>query len=140
MKIVIIEDEILTAEDLKHDLQSLNYGIEVIAILPTVTQSIEYFSTNVDYNLIFSDIQLGDGYSFEIFKKVSVNSPIIFCTAYNQYALKAFENSGIDYILKPFDKISIDHSLEKYRLLKEKLCAPQFDYSNLSALLLPKVN
>jgi len=140
MKIVIIEDEILTAEDLKHDLQSLNYGIEVIAILPTVNQSIEYFSTNVDYNLIFSDVQLGDGYSFEIFKKVSVYSPIIFCTAYNQYALEAFENNGIDYILKPFDKISIAHSLEKYRLLKGKFSSPQFDYSKLSALLLPKVN
>lgn len=139
MKIVIIEDEILTAEDLKHDLQSLNYGIEVIAILPTVTQSIEYFSTNVDYNLIFSDVQLGDGYSFEIFKKVSVNSPIIFCTAYNQYALQAFENNGIDYILKPFDKKSIAHLLEKYRLLKEKFCTPPIDYTNLSASLLPKV-
>jgi len=139
MKIVIIEDEILTAEDLRHDLQSLNYGIEVTAILPTVTQSIEYFSTNVDYNLIFSDIQLGDGYSFEIFKKVSVKSPIIFCTAYNQYALEAFENNAIDYILKPFDKISIAHSLEKYRLLKEKFSTPQVDYSNLSASLLPKV-
>ena len=120
-------------------MQSLNYGIEVTVILPTVSQSIEYFSTNVDYNLIFSDIQLGDGYSFEIFKKVSVNSPIIFCTAYNQYALEAFENNGIDYILKPFDKISIAHSLEKYRLLKEKFSAPQIDYSNLSASLLPKV-
>jgi two-component system, LytTR family, response regulator LytT len=139
MKIVIIEDEILTAEDLRHDLQSLNYGIEVTVILPTVSQLIEYFSTNVDYNLIFSDIQLGDGYSFEIFKKVSVNSPIIFCTAYNQYALEAFENNGIDYILKPFDKISIAHSLEKYRLLKEKFSVPQIDYSNLSASLLPKV-
>jgi DNA-binding LytR/AlgR family response regulator len=68
-----------------------------------------------------------------------VNSPIIFCTAYNQYALEAFENNGIDYILKPFDKISIAHSLEKYRLLKEKFSAPQIDYSNLSASLLPKV-
>jgi two-component system response regulator LytT len=140
MKIVIIEDEILTAEDLRHDLTSLNCGIEVTAILPTVTQSIEYFSTNFDYNLIFSDIRLADGYSFEIFKKVSVNSPIIFCTAYNQYALEAFINNGIDYIMKPFDKISIAQSLEKYRLLKEKLSAPQFDYTKLSALLLPKIN
>ena len=140
MKIVIIEDEILTAENLRHDLTSLNFGIEVTAILPTVTQAIEYFSTNVDYNLIFSDIQLGDGYSFEIFKKVSVNSPIVFCTAYNQYALEAFINNGIDYILKPFDKISLAQSLEKYRLLKEKFSAPQIDYSKLSYSLLPKMN
>jgi DNA-binding LytR/AlgR family response regulator len=140
MKIVIIEDEILTAEDLRYVLQSLNSGIVVTAILPTVTQSIEYFSTNADYDLIFSDIQLGDGYSFEIFKKVSVNSPIIFCTAYNQYALEAFENNAIDYILKPFEKIRIVQSLEKYHLLKEKFSAPQIDYSKLSALLLPKMN
>jgi len=140
MKIVVIEDEILTAKNLIHDLTSLNYGIEVIAILPTVTQSIEYFSTNMGHHLIFSDIRLGDGYSFEIFKKVSVNSPVIFCSAYNEYALEAFKNNGIDYILKPFDKISIAHSLEKYRLLKENFSAPQIDYSKLSALLLPKLN
>jgi DNA-binding LytR/AlgR family response regulator len=139
MKIVIIEDEILTAEDLRHVLQSLNSGIVVTAVLPTVSQSIDYFSTNADYDLIFSDIQLGDGYSFEIFKKVSVNSPIIFCTAYNQYALEAFENNGIDYILKPFDKISIAQSLEKHRLLREKFRTPQIDYSKLSDSLLPKV-
>jgi two-component system response regulator LytT len=140
MKIVIIEDEILTAKNLIHDLTSLNFGIEVNAILPTVTQSIEYFSTNVDHNLIFSDIRLGDGYSFEIFKKVSLKSPIIFCTAYNQYALEAFKSNGIDYILKPFNKISIAQSLEKYRLLKENFSAPQIDYGKLSALLLPKLN
>jgi DNA-binding LytR/AlgR family response regulator len=139
MKIVIIEDEILTAEDLRHNLQELNAGIEVTAILPTVTQSIEYFSTNVDYDLIFSDIGLGDGYSFEIFKKLSVNSPIIFCTAYNQYALEAFENNAIDYILKPFDKFIIAQSIKKYRLLKEKFKASQIDYNKFSALLLPKV-
>ena len=140
MKIVVIEDEILTAKNLIHDLTSLNYGIEVIAILPTVTQSIEYFSTNMGHHLIFSDIRLGDGYSFEIFKKVSVNSPVIFCSAYNEYALEAFKNNGIDYILKPFNKISIAQSLEKYRLLKENFSAPQIDYSKLSALLLPKLN
>ena len=140
MKIVVIEDEILTAKNLIHDLTSLNYGIEVIAILPTVTQSIEYFSTNMGHHLIFSDIRLGDGYSFEIFKKVSVNSPVIFCSAYNEYALEAFKHNGIDYILKPFDKISIAQSLKKYRFLKEKFNAPQMDYSRLSALLLSKLN
>ena len=97
--------------------------------MPNLSQSIEYFSTNVDFDFIFSDIQLGDGYSFEIFKKVSVNSPIIFCTAYNQYALEAFENNGIDYILKPFDKISIAQSHEKHRLMREKFRTPQIDYN-----------
>jgi hypothetical protein len=140
MKIVIIEDEILNAEDLSDYLTSLNPDIEIIAILPTVAQSIEYFSTNSDYCLIFSDIQLGDGYSFEIFKKVRVNSPIVFCTAYNRFALEAFENNGIDYILKPFSKISIAKALYKYQLLKEKFSAPQIDFNKLSSVLSPKIS
>jgi two-component system response regulator LytT len=140
MKIVIIEDEKLTAKDLSYVLTSLNSGIEIMATLPTVTQSIEYFSTNSDYNLIFSDIQLGDGRSFDIFKKVSVNSPIIFCTAYNQYAMEAFKNNGIDYITKPFDKTSVALALNKYHSLKEKFSASQIDYTKLSAALLPKMS
>ena len=117
MKVVIIEDEIFTAEDLRDDLQAINPAIEVLAILPTVKESIQYFSKNYDYDLIFSDIQLGDGQSFEIFKQVSVAAPIIFCTAYNQYALEAFKANGIDYILKPFDKNSIAQALNKYQIL-----------------------
>ena len=87
MKIIIIEDEIMTAEDLQDDLLSLKMGIEIMAVLPTVKGAIDYFSNHHDYDLIFSDIQLGDGQSFEIFKKISINAPIIFCTAYDQYAL-----------------------------------------------------
>ncbi len=139
MKIVIIEDEELTAKELIYNLTSLNAGVEIMATLPTVAQSIEYFSTNSDYNLIFSDIRLGEGHAFEIFKNVKVNSPIIFCTAYDQYALEAFKNNGIDYIIKPFDKTSIAIALNKYRLLEEKFSAPRADFSKLSALLLPKI-
>lgn len=140
MKIIIIEDEIFTAEDLRDDLQAINPAIEVLAILPTVKESIQYFSKNHDYDLIFSDIQLGDGQSFEIFKQVSVAAPIIFCTAYNQYALEAFKANGIDYILKPFDKNSIVQALNKYQILKEKLQSPAVNYENILALLKPQSN
>lgn len=130
MKIVIIEDEILTAEDLQDDLLSLKMGIEIMAVLPTVKEAINYFSNHHDYDLIFSDIQLGDGQSFEIFKKIPINAPIIFCTAYDQYALEAFKTNGIDYILKPFDKKSISQSLSKYHLLKEKMSSPLTELQN----------
>ncbi len=135
MKIVIIEDEIFTAEDLRDDLQAINPAIEVMAILSTVKESILYFTKNSDYDLIFSDIQLGDGQSFEIFRQVNIAAPIIFCTAYNQYALEAFKANGIDYILKPFDKNSIAQALNKHQFLKEKLQSPALNYENIFAQL-----
>lgn len=140
MKVIIIEDEIFTAEDLRDDLQAINPAIEVLAILPTVKESIQYFSQNHDYDLIFSDIQLGDGQSFDIFKQVSVAAPIVFCTAYNQYALDAFKVNGIDYILKPFDKNSIAEALNRHQFLKEKLQSSAVNYENILALLKPQTN
>lgn len=140
MKVIIIEDEIFTAEDLRDDLQAINPAIEVLAILPTVKESIQYFSQNHDYDLIFSDIQLGDGQSFDIFKQVSVAAPIVFCTAYNQYALDAFKVNGIDYILKPFDKNSIAEALNRHQFLKEKLQSSAINYENILALLKPQTN
>jgi DNA-binding LytR/AlgR family response regulator len=71
--------------------------------------------------LIFSDIQLPDGLSFEIFKRIPISVPVIFCTAYDQYALKAFGANGIDYLLKPFSKDSVSKAIDKYRLLKKPL-------------------
>lgn len=140
MKVIIIEDEIFTAEDLRDDLQAINPAIEVLAILPTVKESIQYFSQNHDYDLIFSDIQLGDGQSFDIFKQVSVAAPIVFCTAYDQYALDAFKVNGIDYILKPFDKNSIAEALNRHQFLKEKLQSSAVNYENILALLKPQTN
>jgi len=139
MKIVIIEDEILTAEDLRDDLTALNAGIEIIATLPTVNHAIEYFSSNSNYDLIFSDIQLGDGHAFDIFKKISVNAPIIFCSAYHEFTMEAFKNKGIDYIMKPFDRPTLAKALEKYHFLKEKLIPRQSDFRQLPDSSLPKV-
>ena len=120
MNIVIIEDEFLTANDLAETLKQVDPGINIIAILKTVEESIKFFETNTDIDLIFSDIMLGKKLSFRIFEKVKNTAPIIFCTAFNEYALEAFDANGIDYLLKPFDKNKISGALEKYRMLKWK--------------------
>lgn len=121
MKVVIIEDEQLTAADLQDILQRIRPDIEVVAILPSVKESILYFQNKPMPDLIFSDIQLGDGLSFDIFTDVNISTPIIFCTAYNEYALHAFKTNGIHYILKPFDETAIRGAIEKYELLKSSL-------------------
>jgi two-component system, LytTR family, response regulator LytT len=118
MKIVIIEDEKLTADDLAETILKINPKVHITAILNSVTESISWFQRNEKPDLIFSDIQLGDGLCFEIFKAVSVTVPVIFCTAYDEYALNAFKANGIDYILKPFTKRSVGSALERYNNLK----------------------
>lgn len=118
MTIVIIEDERLTAEDLKDIILQTEPTAEVTATLTSVKESIAYFRTHPTPDLIFSDIQLGDGLSFDIFQEIDVKAPIIFCTAYNEYALNAFETNGIHYILKPFDENAIINAIEKYKNLQ----------------------
>lgn len=120
MKIVIIEDEKLTADDLAETILKIVPDAKIISVLHSVSTAISWFLKNDDPDLIFSDIQLGDGLSFEIFKKISTNVPVIFCTAYDEYALKAFDANGIDYILKPFDKSTIEAAFNKYNRLKNK--------------------
>lgn len=114
MKIAIIEDEKLTAKDLENIILEVMPSAEIIAVLYSVSQAVAYFKQNKAPDLIFSDIQLGDGLSFDIFKEININTPIIFCTAYDEYALNAFKINGIDYILKPFDQSAIQSALEKY--------------------------
>jgi two-component system, LytTR family, response regulator LytT len=126
MKIVIIEDEKLTAKDLAKTIRGIDSDIEIIALLHSVEEAIDFFKTKHELDLIFSDIELGDGLSFEIFEKFNNGTPIIFCTAFNEYALEAFKAFGIDYLLKPFSKNTVEKSLEKYHSLKEKF-APQED-------------
>jgi two-component system, LytTR family, response regulator LytT len=121
MKIVIIEDEKLFADDLAETILKVIPDCTISALLYSVKSAISWFHKNEQPDLIFSDIQLGDGLSFEIFKKIPTNAPVIFCTAYDEYALKAFDANGIDYILKPFDKSKIEAALNKYKKLKDKL-------------------
>ncbi len=120
MRIVIIEDEKLTADDLSETILKVVPDAQIIAFLYSVGSAISWFQTNEQPDLIFSDIQLGDGLCFEIFKTISIDTPVIFCTAYDEYALKAFDANGIDYILKPFDEKTIEAALNKYHKLKNK--------------------
>ena len=119
MNIIIIEDEGVVANDLEANIRSLvNEPLEIVK-LKSVKEGIAYFKTADTPDLIFSDIQLGDGLSFEIFVAEAVNVPVIFCTAYDEYALEAFKANGIDYILKPFSRQMLDEALQKYRHLKK---------------------
>lgn len=119
MKVVIIEDEALMARDLTEILQQAPSQLEVIKTLSSVSEAISYLQHHPSPDLIFSDIQLGDGLSFDIFRHVDTDCPVIFCTAYNEFAIAAFRNNGIDYVLKPFTRKTIREALDKYEILKE---------------------
>jgi len=118
MNVIIIEDEPRTANDLKAILVSLDNAINVLAILPSVNTAVTWLQSNPAPDLVFSDIQLGDGLSFEIFKEVEINSPIIFCTAFDEYAIDAFESNSIDYLLKPIEEDRVEKSLQKFHRIK----------------------
>ena len=118
MEIVIIEDEVQTAWDLQNSIQQLRPDCKVVATLDSVEAGLEWFTHNDQPDLIFSDIQLGDGLAFEILQEVKLTCPVIFCTAYEEYALRAFQNNGVDYLLKPIKQESLKKSLDKFNLLK----------------------
>ncbi len=118
MKVVIIEDEPLVAQDLENSLKKIRKDLEVVCILGSVLEAVDYFKKHEQPDLVFSDIQLGDGLSFEITKEVDINVPIIFCTAYDEYAIEAFRTNGIAYILKPFDTKSLEKAVSKFEGLK----------------------
>lgn len=117
MKTIIIEDEKLAAERLEELIKEIDPSIEISAKLPSIEQSIKYLKQNKP-DLIFLDIQLEDGLSFSIFEKVEVDIPIIFTTAYDQYAIKAFKLNSIDYLLKPIKKEELREALNKYKNIK----------------------
>lgn len=118
MNVLIIEDEIKTGKELRRLIEGLDDSITVLGVLTSVKSAIAWFESHPAPDLVFSDIQLGDGLSFEVFRQVSLNGPVIFCTAFDEYAVQAFEASGIDYLLKPVDEEKLGQSLEKYKKLK----------------------
>ena len=115
MKVVIIEDEQLSAEHLQFLLERIDTSIEVIARFESVKKSVEAFQSGLVADLLFVDIHLADGLSFEIFSKVSIEIPVIFTTAFDEYAIQAFQVNSIDYLLKPIDKTELSKSIEKFR-------------------------
>jgi two-component system response regulator LytT len=125
MNIVIIEDERVVADDLEFSINQLINGPVSIVQLHSVKEAVVYLKSNPSPDLIFSDIQLGDGLSFEIFIEITVSAPVIFCTAYDEYALDAFKANGIDYILKPFTTQTLERALQRYEELKKLFSADQ---------------
>lgn len=117
MHIVLIEDEQLVSDELCELITTIDPTITITAVLRSVKEAIAYFQQHNKTELIFSDIQLGDGYSFEIFKAIQPTMPVIYCTAYHDHALQAFDHNGIAYVLKPYSRTSIENALSKYKML-----------------------
>ena len=115
MEILIIEDELKTAKALAQIITLSEPGSRICDCIQSVEGAIAYLLNNAAPDIIFMDIQLADGLCFEIFDSVKPSSPIIFCTAYDDYALDAFKSNGIDYVLKPFSKVTITEALAKVR-------------------------
>jgi DNA-binding LytR/AlgR family response regulator len=118
MNIVIIEDELKTARALAQLITDVKPGAKIVASIQSVEDAVSYLSENERPDLIFMDVQLADGLSFEIFKEIKINSPVIFCTAFDHYAIDAFKSNGIDYVLKPFSKETITAAFEKVDQMK----------------------
>lgn len=115
MKVIIVEDERAASENLAYLLKKLEPGIEILDVLDSVKSAVAYFSGSPKAELVFMDIHLADGLSFEIFDKVTITAPVIFTTAYDQYALKAFKVHSIDYLLKPIDQEELGAALSQFR-------------------------
>ena len=118
MKIVVIEDEEPAAERLGNLIKELEPEAEIVSNLATVNASVKWLSENAMPDLLIMDINLADGSSFEIFKKVQTTCPIIFTTAYDEFAIAAFKVNSIDYILKPVKKEELKAAFDKFKMLK----------------------
>lgn len=118
MNIIIIEDELRTARSLENIILDLRPEAKITGQYQSVERSIEALTTSAQPDLIFMDIQLADGLSFEIFKSVKISCPVVFCTAFDEYSLEAFKKNGVDYVLKPFSKDDIKEAFRKVDELK----------------------
>jgi DNA-binding LytR/AlgR family response regulator len=136
MKTIIIEDEKPAARLLQRKLEKLNVQVEVM--LHSVQEAIEWFSKNEHPDLIFLDIQLSDGLSFELFEKVEIKSAVVFTTAYDEYALRAFKLNSIDYLLKPIDVDELAIAISKFKSHflkpKEEVLASQMDFEKIKQM------
>ena len=123
MRAIIIEDEKPAAEKLLKAIRQADTPVEVVAVLHSVKSAVEWLEQNPMPGLLFMDIELGDGLSFKIFDSVNISSPVIFCTAFDEYWQEAFEHNSIDYLLKPIKEDKLQAALNKYSKLKEHFSA-----------------
>lgn len=118
MNIIIIEDEIKTAQSLEKIIKDIKPGAVIAGFCQSVEEAVTMLSSKPMPDLIFMDVQLADGLCFEIFKEVEITCPVVFCTAFDEYSLKAFKSNGVDYVLKPFSKEDIQGAFKKVDELK----------------------
>lgn len=120
MKYAIIENEEFARLNLQHTIEALRSGYECVFTAETISECIHFFNTSPDLQLIFMDIELGDGNCFEIFNKTDIDIPVIFTTAYDEYAIRAFKENSIDYILKPVTEEDLELALKKFERIVSK--------------------
>lgn len=120
IQVLIIEDEARAANQLQSLLLDCDFKYELLEIIDTIEDSVNWFTKNDDPDLVFMDIQLADGLSFEIFQKITVQCPIIFTTAFDQYAIRAFKVNSVDYLLKPIQKSDLQLALDKFNSTKNQ--------------------
>lgn len=133
MKIVITEDETFAAEALESLILKIRPGTEVLAKLESVEESLEWLDSNSLPDLLFCDIHLSDGNSFEIFRNIDLKSPVIFTTAFDEYAIEAFKINSVDYLLKPIKKEALEKAIVKYESLQQG--SVQRELENIKKLL-----
>lgn len=129
---IIIEDEKPALQSLIEALSHVSAEVQVKAVLSSVTESIDYLSSSPEIDIIFSDVQLPDGLSFEIFRATEIKTPVIFITGYDEFMINAFSFNGIDYLLKPIDKRELEKALVKYQMLEKHFAGHNDTIKNLS--------
>ena len=138
MNCLIIEDEKIAAEKLSGLINCYDQTIDIVGVIQSVKKAVEWLNTNEAPDLIFMDIQLADGLSFEIFEQTIVKTPVIFTTAYDEYALKAFKVNSIDYLLKPISQSELDQAIDKYKESNTLKEIPSQVFDNIMHLLTKK--
>lgn len=138
MKVVIIEDEAAAVQNLQHFLKVLEPNLTIVEIIDSVLDAVDFFQNGSHYDLVFMDIHLADGNSFELFKTVEPKAPIIFTTAYDQYAVQAFKVNSIDYLLKPIQEVELKNAIEKFKTLQVNADFSNTHIQNLIGLLQTK--
>jgi two-component system response regulator LytT len=134
MKVLIIEDETLAAKRLRRMLLEIDPVLEIPDALDSIESAVEWWGENPQPDLLFLDIHLADGSSFELFSLLTITKPVIFVTAYDQYAIQAFKVNAVDYLLKPIRKEELIQAYDKYRTLTSRI----FDYERLVHAITPK--
>jgi two-component system, LytTR family, response regulator LytT len=133
MKVLIIEDELPAARRIEQLIRQHRPQVEILAVIDSISEAIKWFAQNDAPELILMDIHLADGLSFDIFQSIQIQSMVIFTTAYDQYAIRAFKVNSIDYLLKPIETLELKNALDKYDLMRDKM--QKFDYSVLNDLV-----